>query len=566
MPTIDIKKRDLDALIGKKLSVAVLEKKLMLAKAELKEYNAETDELKVELSDSNRPDLWSAEGIARQIRISLSGKAEAYPFFKHGRKATREIRVAKGMRSVRPYIAACTASGIRMNDDVLAQMIQSQDKLSEIFGRKRTTVSIGIYELDRIEFPVDYRLADPSSLTFIPLGMEERLTLTEILERHPKGIAYGGIVKPFPQYPVLTDSMGRALSFPPIINSREIGEVKPNTKNVLIEVTGTDLRMTALTLNILAASFYDRGAVIEPVLVTYPYETGLGKRVTFPADTSGTFTVPLAKFSAGLGENVSSADVKKRLGSYGHVVSAGRGTLTVRVAPYRDDIMHPMDLVEDYAISRGYDSFEPIMPRQSTVGAISRIELLSDTIRGHMVGSGFQEIMSNILCSRDELEYAMPEGERLVEVDNVMSLAYSVLRNRVIPSLLNMEAASSKAFYPHRTFEVGEVAVFDQSQNMGSRTDLNLGAVMSHPGANFSEMHSTLDILMFYLGLEYRLDPAEQPLFIPGRCGRVVVGSCELGYIGEVRPEVLERTQITMPCAAFEINVDKVLTAIHAER
>ena len=561
MPTIDIKKRDLDTLIGEKLSVAVLEKKLMLAKAELKEYNAETDDLKVELSDSNRPDLWSAEGIARQIRIALSGKPEVYSFFKHTSKATREIRVAKGMRSVRPYIAACTASGIRMNDDVLAQMIQSQDKLSEIFGRKRSTVSIGIYELDRIVFPVDYRLAEPSSLSFIPLGMEEKLTLAQILERHPKGIAYGGIVKPFPQYPVLTDSMDRALSFPPIINSREIGEVKPNTKNVLIEVTGTDLRMTALTLNILAASFSDRGADIEPVLVTYPYETGLGKRVTFPADTSGTFKIALATFSAGLGEDVSSADVKKRLSAYGHRVGAGRGTLSVQAPPYRDDIMHPMDLVEDYAISRGYDSFEPIMPRQSTVGSISRIELLSDIVRGHMVGSGFQEIMSNILCSREELDYALTGGEKLVEVDNVMSLAYSVLRNRVIPSLLNVEAASSKAFYPHRTFEVGEVAVFDANENMGSRTDLNLGAVLSHPGANFSEMHSTLDILLYYLGMEYNLEPAEHPLFIPGRCGRVVSGGTLLGMIGELRPEVLERTQITMPCAAFEISVNKVLTA-----
>src|SRR5512146_1537058 len=291
MPTIDIKKRDLDSLIGRKLSLNVLEKKLMLAKAELKEYNAVTDELKVELSDSNRPDLWSAEGVARQIRTFFSGKPESYPFFDRGQKATRVINVAKDMKSVRPYIAACTASGIRMNDDVLAQMIQSQDKLAEIFGRKRATVSIGIYELDRIAFPVSYRLADPGSVSFTPLGMEEKLTLAEILERHPKGVVYGGIVKPFPRYPVLTDSAGRVLSFPPIINSREIGEVKPQTRNVLVEGTGTDMRMTALTLNILAASFYDRGAEIEPVLADYPYETEYGKRVPFPVNTTGKFKV-----------------------------------------------------------------------------------------------------------------------------------------------------------------------------------------------------------------------------------------------------------------------------------
>jgi phenylalanyl-tRNA synthetase beta chain len=446
-----------------------------------------------------------------------------------------------------------------MNEDVLAQMIQSQDKLAEIFGRKRTTVSIGIYELDRIMFPVDYRLAEPSSVSFIPLGMEEKLTLAEILERHPKGIAYGGIMKPFPQYPVLTDSMGRVLSFPPIINSREIGEVKARTRNVLIEVTGTDQRMTVLTLNILAASFYDRGAEIEPVVVNHPYDTELGKRVAFPADTSGKFKIPLAKFSEGLGEDVALADVKKYLTSYGHTVSAARDVISVVAPPYRDDIMHPMDLVEDYAISRGYESFEPVMPQQSTVGALSRLELLSDTVRGTMVGSGFQEIMSNILCSREELDYAMPGGETLVEVENVMSLAYSVLRNRVIPSLLNVESASSKAFYPHRIFEAGEAAVFDRSENMGSRTELHLGALISHPSANFSEMHSTLDILLYYLGLDYKLDPAEHPLFTPGRCGRVVAAGISLGHIGEVRPEVLERKQITMPCAAIEISLDNVL-------
>jgi len=562
MPTIDIKKKDLDHLIGRKLSLEMLEKQLMLAKAEMKEYVAESDDLKVELSDSNRPDLWSAEGIARQLRIALTGKPETYAFFGRGKKAKQEIVVDKGMQKVRPFIAACTASGVPMNDDVLAQMIQSQEKLAEIFGRKRSTVSIGIYELDRIMFPVHYRLADPSSVSFTPLGMEEELTLADILEQHPKGIAYAGIVRPFSKYPLLMDSIGQVLSFPPIINSRDIGEVKPESRNVLVEVTGTDLRMTMLTLNILAANFSDRGAVIEPIRINYPYITDIGKKVTSPYDTSGKFTIPLGRFSEGLGEDVSLTDVKKRLASYGHRVTAARLAVSVIAPPYRDDIMHPMDLVEDYAISRGYDSFEPVMPQQSTVGSLSNLELLSDTVRNHLVGSGFQEIMSNILCSREELEYAMPEGEKLVEVDNVMSLAYSVLRNRVIPSLLNVETASSKAFYPHRIFEVGEVAVFSGRENMGSRTDLNLGSFISHAGANFSEMHSTLDILLYYLGLEYSLDPVEHPLFMQGRCGRIIASGSELGVIGEIRPDVLERTQINMPCAAFEINLNAILTLI----
>jgi len=559
MPTIDIKKKDLDGLIGKKLTIAVLEKHLMLAKAELKEYNADTDDLKVELSDSNRPDLWCAEGVARQIRMALSGKPEEHPFFKPGRKATRVIKVAKEMQAVRPYIAACTVQGLRMNIDVLAQMIQSQDKLAEIFGRKRSTVSIGIYELEKIMFPVEYRLAGPDEISFTPLGMEEKLTLGQILERHPKGIQYGDIVKPFKKYPVLLDSMRHVLSFPPIINSTEIGEVKTRTSSVLVEVTGTDLRMVNLTLNILAVSLFDRGADIDPVLVEYPYSTEMGKNVTFPRESRSSIKLSLERFSRALGEDVTLADLKKRLASYGHHVQGSKGSVTITYPPYRDDIMHAMDVVEDYAISRGYESFEAVMPQQSTVGGLSRIELLSDTVRGHMVGAGFQEFVSNILCSREEMEDGLAADDKLVEVENVMSLAYSVLRNRVLPSLLNVEAASSKAFYPHRTFEVGEVAVHDRKANMGTRTDLNLAALISHPTANFSEMHSTLDVLLYYLGVEYKLEPAEVPFFLKGRCGKVVVKETVIGVIGEVRPEILEHRQIAMPCAAFEINLNRIL-------
>jgi phenylalanyl-tRNA synthetase beta chain len=306
-------------------------------------------------------------------------------------------------------------------------------------------------------------------------------------------------------------------------------------------------------------NFYDRGAEIDPVQVVYPYATDKGTRVTCPYDSPATIKLSLSKFSQALGEDVSVSDLKKRLTSYGHKVKGSRTGLSITYPPYRDDIMHPMDMVEDYAISRGYDSFEPVMPQQSTVGGLSRIELLSDSVRGHMVGAGFQEFVSNILCSREELADGLAAGEDLVEVDNVMSLAYSVLRNRVLPSLLNVEAASSKAFYPHRTFEAGEVAVLDGSANMGTRTDLNLAALIAHPAANFSEMHSTLDVLLYYLGVEYKLKPAENPFFLPGRCGKVITGASEIGFIGELRPEVLERRQITMPCAAFEVNLNAVL-------
>lgn len=559
MPTIDIKKKDLEKLIGKKLSISRLEDSLSLAKAELKEYDPKTDELKVELTDSNRPDLWSIEGIARQIRNYLSGKPEKYPFFGLKKKPVREIMVSGEMKKVRPYIAACAALGLWMNKDFLIQMIQTQDKLSDIYGRKRKMVSIGIYELDRIVFPVSYRLAEPEEVSFTPLGMDEDMNLKEILDRHPKGMAYGSIVRPFRKYPVLIDSNDQALSFPPIINSREIGEVKTETKNILIEVTGTDLRMVILALDILSVNLYDRGAEIEPVLISYPYQTEFGKKIITPHSMVEPLKVKSEEFVSALGEMMSSKEIKKYLELYGHRVSAGRDSLTIIYPPYREDIMHPVDIIEDVAISKGYGSFRPEMPKQFTVGSLSEIEKLSDYIRDYMVGAGFQEIVSNILGSPEEFIEWMGSDEKLIEIENVMSRSYSVVRNRILPSLLKVEASSSKAFYPHRIFEVGDVGIYDLTENLGSKTGLNLGALISHPEVSFSEIHSYLDLLFYYLGVSYSLEPAEHPIFMPGRCGNIMVEGKSLGLIGEINPYILERWQITMPCSAFEINLDSLL-------
>ena len=169
-------------------------------------------------------------------------------------------------------MAACTAKGYRITKEGLAQLIQTQEKLADIFGRKRKTVSIGIYQLDKILFPVTYDFVDPDE-TVYAFGMETVMTLAEILMIHPKGLEYGPILKGHDRVPFLHDAKGQALSFPPIINSREVGEVQVGDREFFLEVTGTDLPMVVLTLNIFAANLADRGATIAQVQINYPGKT-----------------------------------------------------------------------------------------------------------------------------------------------------------------------------------------------------------------------------------------------------------------------------------------------------
>lgn len=566
MPTISINFKDLERLLGlsksqrgdRSLSMTQLESWLALVKGELKDHDTATGELRIELQDSNRPDLWSCEGIARQLRIKLLGPAKPYSFFT--RAGTRQVRVAPELKTLRPYIAACAATGYAMSDEGLAQIIQTQEKLADIFGRKRRTVSIGFYRLPKIVFPVAYTLVKPEEVYFIPLGMDERLSARDILAIHPKGLEYGPIVLGHDRVPLLRDQEGQILSLPPIINSRDLGEVQVGDKDLLVEVTGTDLRMVILTLNILAVNLADRGATIEPVSVVYPYDTEFGRTVRTPMDFNEPQSIPLKTIEAALGQPLGSDRIRKALVGYGYTVTASRDKVSVKLPPYRHDVMHAVDVVEDVAISEGYDAFSPVMPSQFTVGGLSRIEQVSDRLRDLMVGLGFQEIISNVMASRQELiermRLANTEWDRLVEVDNVMSQTFAALRNSVVPSLLRVEACSTRAFYPHRMFEVGEVALPDPGEEMGSRSLLALGGLIAHATANFSEAHSCLDLLLFYMRQAYMLEPISHPSFLGGRAGRILFDGRAVGLIGEVHPEVLELWQIGMPVAVFELKVD----------
>jgi len=578
MPTIEVAISDLESLLEETLSRERLETLLEKVKGEVKDFSPETGMAKIELNDTNRPDLWSPEGIVRQLRPPKKPWRQAYPFFDGATQATHRVDISKDVAAVRPYLAACISRGMTVTPAILDQLIQTQEKLAESFGRKRQTVSIGLYRLPLIKFPVQYTLADPESTRFIPLGFESPMSLNEILSAHPKGLEYAGTLAGADRYPILKDAKGEILSFPPIINSQSIGEVAVGDSELFVEVTGTDLRMVVLAINIFAANLADRGASIEAIALNYPEATAFGARFQTPYDLSEALDLDLATLNRVLGERVEMEEACRVLEAYGLTTLPEGQHLKVSVPPYRDDIMHPIDLVEDFAISRGLASFVPEMPATFTVGALSKIEQFSDALRDALIGYGFEEVVSNILGSSEDLlgkmrlqanqgDHAESAETRIVVIENPMTERFSLLRSWLLPSLLRVEGASSKAYYPHRIFEVGEIAQRapetatlknGASTRAQTRTSLRLGALIAHPHANFSELHAVLEALFFRLSVNYRLAPKAYPSLIDGRAGQILAQDRELGWIGEVHPEVLDAWQIGMPTVAFEINIEKI--------
>ena len=564
MPKIEVQDQTLFRYAGKHFTSEELVEVLTCAKAELDEPAGDDGMMKIELNDTNRPDLWSTAGLGRQLRTYIGGARPVYDFFStpaamqpHGK---RRVEVDPELREIRPYIAAFAADGPTISEVILEDVIQTQEKLCWNYGGKRSSIAMGIYRSDLIEYPVRYAAVEPEGLRFQPLGMEEQLTPFEILREHPKGQEFGSIVQDFPKYPMLLDAHGRVLSFPPIINSADLGAVEVGDERLFVEMTGTDLPSLLVACAIAACDLADAGFEIRPVRIEYPYETPLGREVVTPMYFQEEVAVDPADAARILGPGLSQQDMLDSLERMG--IAAAPAGAGVRVTPpqYRNDFLHPVDVIEEVMIGYGMGRFAPHPPTDFTVGRLSPAEEFARRIKSNMVGLGYQEMIFNYLGSyRDFIERMYPSEERearaaeLVKIANPMSESYAYLRGSPLPHLLGAESVSAHAVYPHRIFEVGKVARTDAGDNYGSATLDTLGVLVADATADFNRLNQDLAALLYFLHLEYALRDSGDPRFIPGRAAEIRHHDRMIGVFGEVHPQVLENWGITVPCAAAEL-------------
>ena len=581
MPTIDVRDELLAGLLGAAVPAGdELERLLSTAKAEVEGYDPATGVRRVELKDTSRPDLWTTPGLARHLRCYRGDALPEYPFVATGTAAPdtgeRVVEVDPALENIRPCIAAFTAAGPPVGEALLLELIQAQEKLSDSYGQRRRAIAMGLYRAGAIEWPVRYRAAPPDTTRFVPLGFEHELSLTEILDLHPKGKEYGHIVRGQPAYPYLEDAAGATLSFPPVINSAGLGNVVVGDDHFFVELTGPHLDTLLLVASIAACDLADAGYTIEPVLIRYPYDTARGREVVTPRYFQADTSVELASAERLLGETIAPEEGRRLVQRMGSRARVEGSSLVVTPPPYRNDFLHAVDVVEEIAIGRGLGTFEPELPDEFTPGNLTGQTRFGRAARDVLVGLGYQEMIFNYLGAlRDYTERMNAPARVLVEVANPMTENYAVVRDSIIPCLLAAEMSSQNAAYPHHMFEVGKVAVRDDTDATGSRTADTCTLLVADRAAGFNDASAHLAALLYYLGAEHRLVELDDPRFIPGRAARVdasvpAASTAEggertwtaIGVLGELHPAVLEHWSIGMPCATVELDLDTLRTTL----
>ncbi len=533
MTNIDVRYEDLIDLLGKRLSLEECVDRItyMGAGPEGVQDHVMTFDI-----FPNRPDLYSVEGIARGLRgfLGLEAGLAVYPV----KAASLDFIVDSSVSNVRPFAVGGIIRGLDLDDDLLRSIVDLQEKLHASVGRKRRKVAIGIHNLDRVSPPFTYKAVRPREVRFTPLGLAQEMDLSEILAKHEKGREFAHLVESKPLFPIITDSAGKVLSFPPVINGI-LTQLTSDTRNLFLDVTGTDLEAVSGCLAILATALAERGGQIE--LVRTKYED---KTLATPDLSPRPHSLDLRRANERLGLSLTPSEAVEFLRRMRHDAHADGDRIAVSSPAYRLDLLHEVDLAEDLAIAWGYDRYPRGLPRRQTIGDAWPENEFTDALRVLLIGYGYQEVMSLTIASSKEPGEAPPR----VELINPLGEDLTTLRSALLPALLNIFRLNKHRELPQRIFETADVVI-------EARNVRHIAAAAMHHKAAFTEAKSLVLSLLRDVGRAGDVAPVEDGNFIPGRAASVMVEGHEVGRFGEVHPRILEAYSLVQPVIAFELDV-----------
>lgn len=547
MPVITFKYQDLKDL-GISLEKDKLIDILPMMGSDIEDFDDE--EIKVEFFP-NRPDNLSIEGVARSLKGFLSQET-GLPEYKVG-KSNEKVYISEDVEKIRPYIAFAKIENVDFDGDKIKYIMDFQENLHWVIGRDRKKVAIGIHNADVVSGDYKYIATGKDEHPFIPLEMDREYYPEEILTENDKGREYAHLLEGFDKYPMILDSDDKILSMPPIINGN-LTRLTEDTHNIIVDVTGTDKKAVEQSLNIICCSFAEVGGKVKSMEMVYEDRT-----ITTPDLSPKESLVHVDKANQLIGgTDLNAEDVKRLLekARFGAEI-LNDNELKVFIPPFRIDILHEVDIIENIAIQYCIKKIPSTLPDINTIAYEHDWFKSEKTIRELMIGLGFTEIMSLMLTNeKSHYEKMLQEEKPHVQVAKPISVEGTMIRTSLLNTLMEFLEDNKAEDLPQKIFEIGDIIYLDEDSEFNTRLSKKLAGAVCHSTANFTEIKSITDSVLSNLGYTMEISSSDNPSFIKGRAASVKGKSKNgkiKGVFGEISPEVITNFDLEYPVIAFEI-------------
>ncbi len=511
------------------------------------ESDDKSDNVRIEYSP-NRPDYSVEYGVALGLQGLLGIKTGLVKFdIKQYDKYS--ISVNPNISPIRPFITSIVAKNGIVDDRLIEQLMAMQEDLHLGLGRRRKKLSIGIHDLNKISFPLVYA-ATTKDHKFVPLHSQEELTISEILTDTKIGIEHASILGQSPLVPIILDANQNTVSFPPIINGT-VTTVTPATKDLFVDITGMTKKDIEDALSIISIILQTAGFTLESVEIS-----GAGNST--PKFEQRMMTVDVKTINETLGLSLDAEKILSCLQKSRLDASSQGADIVCTIPAYRFDIFGPMDLVEEVALGYGINNLEPVLLPSQTLGQANPVSIQLRSLDRIMTGLGYLEALNSSLTSKRVLyDMVNCDDSNLVSVLDSKSKEHTILRDSLLPGLLENLSRNIHEQYPQKMFETGTVFIVDNAIN----EKIHFSCISAHKDAHFTEIKSVLQsALNIGFGIKVETKTMSHSIFEKGHCADIVFNGRSIGIIGKIDSKIIESYRIRVPVVGFEISLsDSVL-------
>lgn len=592
MPTVAVDKQDLFDLLGKNYTTQEFDELCFQFGIELDEDTTEdvkgTDErpqLKIEIG-ANRYDMLCIEGIAQALNEYL-GREKQPKYTLSPSKPEISLEIKESTTQIRPYAASAILRGINFTQRSYDSFISLQDKLHANLCRQRTLVAMGTHDLDTLTPPFTYEALKPEEIKFTPLNQTKELNGKELMEfyKNDKNLGkYLHIIEDSPVYPVILDSKKTVCSLPPIINS-DHSKITLETKNVFLDVTGTDKTKVEIVVNQLVAMFSrycENSFSIEPVQIISNHNNQ--SRIC-PNLEERSLNVESNYINSILALKLSNQEICDLLSKMSLSATPSKDDdklIDVKIPITRPDILHACDVMEDCAISYGYDNLIKTYPKSvATTAYPLPINKVGDILRTASAQAGWLEVLPLTLCSHNEnFEYLLDNDDsKAVKLENPKTVEYEVVRTSLVPGILKTIKENKNHALPIKVFESGDIVFKVPELERGAKNQRNWCAAYAGKKSGFEYIQGLLTKIMQtmrvpWLELNERNNGKrgfwtegsdEKKMFFPGRGAAIYfrekdnAEAVKIGHLGVLHPEALANFEIPFALSIVEINAEVFL-------
>ena len=518
MPNVDFDRNKIHDRMPQTLNSPDFKHRLLSVKAYL-DYEDE-QVVRVNFLDTLRPELWCIEGLARHLEPSS------------GRSYTMHLveslpRIPVQFESLPPATRAWV---------LYVQVNPGQEPLDDAYFLKKVRDQIGFGSFHNI------------NVTLLP-GRQHALSIETPPDDEDESSASGRgrFIAPTADLSASGETRDNQTILSPLILERGINTVV---------ITTIDQRIGAWLFFTLVCNYLDRGYDL------HGYATSLDSQDEKEIVAKWSpFVISNQQIVKTLGFEPDPHRFQEALESMHYHVQYAPDTQSWHITPpiFRFDIIHPVDILEDYLVATYYEEAKPVsLLSIPTTGSQTLRSELEDRLIDYMQVYGARQTIGLLLDSYENIVDRTLHNapERLIHLVNAVNKNREYTIDSSLPALLRNAVHPSAPYPPTTIYLFTETLFLDERNIAHSRWKMGILLIgTEHP---FNNAHTLLDALCFHLHLDYTLTRSINPSLIPGRQMTITFEDNPIGQFGELHPEVLTRWELFYPASFIELDLDAI--------